>query len=190
MSSSTIEAGAWFVGVTGCSESAWLEDPSPGITEASPVDGDPSLGPHLVLNNRVDGSTWDAGAFRAWSIEELNARCGATGADRSPAPSNAECPIEIHVHTSPACVQWVEVSCLQAAADATGAMFQVASNFNACENASQTTRLDSGSLVTRLMSDATQGPAAAAGAGAAAVTRTHAAFYSTHTQRSEWGQTR
>lgn len=50
-------------------------------------------------------------------------------------------------------------------------MFQVASNFNCHENASQHTNLFSGQYLTNLMEDSTQGPCASAGAGAGAIKR-------------------
>lgn len=50
-------------------------------------------------------------------------------------------------------------------------MFQVASNYNCHENSSMMTNLFSGHYLTNLMADTTQGPSAAAGAGAGAITR-------------------
>lgn len=51
------------------------------------------------------------------------------------------------------------------------AMYQVASNFNCLEVGSERTNPFSGYFLTQLMSDSTQGPSAAAGAGAGAILR-------------------
>lgn len=50
-------------------------------------------------------------------------------------------------------------------------MFQVASNFNCQENPSHMTNFRTSDYLTHLMSDSTQGPAAAAGAGVGAIVR-------------------
>jgi len=55
--------------------------------------------------------------------------------------------------------------------DGRPAMFQVASNFNCHENSSVLTNIYDGKYLTRLMTDATQGPCAAAGAGIGAIQR-------------------
>lgn len=66
----------------------------------------------------------------------------------------------------------VDVSFLQTSlASEKNVMFQVASNFNCQENSSDQTNLFSGKYLTGLMTDKTQGPSAAAGAGAAAILR-------------------
>lgn len=70
-----------------------------------------------------------------------------------------------------------------------GSPYQVASNFNCLEVATADVDPESGSYVTNLMTDKTQGPAAAAGAGVAAITRTHAAFFSSDRGATQWGQT-
>ena len=71
-----------------------------------------------------------------------------------------------------------------------GALFQVASNFNCCENAATSTNIASGSFVTNLMADTTQGPSAASSTVFSAITRVHAAFYSADEPNTTWGQTR
>lgn len=57
-------------------------------------------------------------------------------------------------------------------------MFQVASNFNCQENGSSSVNLRSGNFLTYLMSDSTQGPSAAGGAGVGAILRLTSHFKS------------
>ena len=137
------------------------------IELGTPVDGDPSLGHHLFVRHAAGDKLWDAGAFRVWSLSDLEAAAGSKldGAD----DSQIECVFEIHIRDRD--IRPVEVSSLQADSckaenqELGGTMFQVASNFNCCENASYRRNVDCGNFVTNLMSDSTQGPAAASGAG-------------------------
>jgi hypothetical protein len=81
----------------------------------------------------------------------------------------------------------IQVSALQAQAQS-GTMFQVASNFNCLEFGSVKCDIESGHYCTDLMSDSTQGPAAAGSCGLAAITQAHAAFYDKDLPMETWGQ--
>jgi hypothetical protein len=83
----------------------------------------------------------------------------------------------------------MQVSALQSQAQP-GTMFQVASNFNCLEFGSVNCVVESGQYCTHLMSDHTQGPAAASGCGLAAITQAHAAFYDPKLPSEAWGQSR
>jgi hypothetical protein len=69
-------------------------------------------------------------------------------------------------------------------------MFQVASNFNCLEFGSVRCDIESGRYCTGLMTDHTQGPAAAGGCGVAAITQAHAAFYNAASPPETWGQSK
>ncbi len=71
-----------------------------------------------------------------------------------------------------------------------GTMFQVASNFNCLEFGSVKCDIESGLYCTHLMTDSTQGPAAAGGCGLAAITQAHAAFYDKDLPMETWGQSK
>jgi hypothetical protein len=136
----------WFESVTGLPEPDWMARRGELIQLAAPVDGDPSLGPHLLVKHVSGLPVWDAGAFRVWSLRELDsavrAKWGEGGDDKV-----AECEFEIHVRHSADCSQ-VETSMLQARSGVCGdpgtTMFQVASNFNCCENASHRRQVTKG----------------------------------------------
>lgn len=69
-------------------------------------------------------------------------------------------------------------------------MFQVASNFNCLEFGNVRCDIESGRYCSHLMSDSTQGPAAAGGCGLAAITQAHAAFYNKDSPPETWGQSK
>ena len=162
-----LDASDWFEEVTGLEEKEWMDRREEFLELGTPVDGDSSLGHHLFIRHAAGDKLWDAGAFRVWSLSELEAAAESKvdGAD----DSQAECEFEIHIRNRD--IRPVEVSSLQADSCKAenqklgGTMFQVASNFNCCENASYRRKVDCGNFVTDLMSDSTQGPAAASGAG-------------------------
>ena len=188
--------------MTGRREQDWLRAPRDTLLQAAdPVEYNPALGPHLNVLH-TDGTRWDAGAFRTWSLEELEgavgggggsatAAAGASSAGPDPADAAAPtCRVEVHLRGPSRDVAPVEVSRLQAACSTRDrAMFQVASNFNCLEVPGVSTDPERGDFVTNLMVDATQGPAASGGAAAAAITRAHAAFYDPSTAPADWGQT-
>lgn len=69
-------------------------------------------------------------------------------------------------------------------------MFQAASNFNAVESISESIPPDRPFFTQDYVNDFTQGPAASISAGAAAITRVHAAFYDSVTEPKLWRQTK
>ena len=78
---------------------------------------------------------------------------------------------------------------LQCAKENEHCMFQAASNFNGVECISDRSTPDEPCFATNYIYDHTQGPAASIGAGAAALARIHAAFYSARRAARDWGQT-
>ena len=163
-----LDASEWFEEVTGLSEEEWMRRRGEFIECGSPVDGEKRFGPHLFIRHVEDEVVWDAGAFSVWSLSELDEAVKSKESDN--AETGEECVFEIHVRDSED-LRPVEVSTLQADCGSPeykelgSTMFQVASNFNCCENASYRTQIDRGDFVTYLMSDTTQGPAASSGAG-------------------------
>ena len=158
-----LDASDWFEEITGLSEKEWMERRGEFIE----VVGNDEFGPHLFVRHISGKCRWDAGAFRVWSLHELEA---AVEGEVQNTDHAEECRFEIHIRDTTD-ERAVEVSCLQADCgreeykELGSTMFQVASNFNCCENASFRTGIDRGDFVTYLMADSTQGPAASSGAG-------------------------
>lgn len=187
-----IDTPKWFKHVTGLEERELILNKSNSILSAVPNNIDEKFGPHLLIKNSANGKVWDAGAFKTWSLKELQNDSLSSTICETKFVSNT-CIFEIHIRLCAENLANVEISALQASNDISCEgdscpMFQVASNFNCCENASRSTQLDSGYFVTNLMLDSTQGPAAASGAGIAAISRVHAAFYDPTTSPDTWGQ--
>ena len=112
-----------------------------------------------------------AGVFNTWTIKQLTEQVASVGNETTSWPL-----FVIHVRQHGGGVsdnRLFDTSSLQVNAVLTlpRPLFQVASNFNAQENGSESTNLYDGEYLTDLMSDETQGPAASAGAGAGAVAR-------------------
>jgi hypothetical protein len=165
-----LDASDWFEEVTGMEEKEWMDRRGEFIELGAPVDGDSSLGHHLLIRHTGGVKLWDAGAFRVWSLNELETAAESKWTADCIDAQAPECEFEIHIRHSND-IRPVEVSSLQADAgkaenqELGSTMFQVASNFNCCENASYRRPVDNGNFVTNLMADSTQGPAAASGAG-------------------------
>jgi hypothetical protein len=199
------------------SEAEWMKRRSEFIECGPPVDGCAEFGPHLFVRHVDQQRVWDAGAFRVWSLSELESAVDKL-AQQDSGSDASECIFEIHIRTAndyrPVEVSHLQADCCRPENSEIGpTMFQVASNFNCCENSSFRTEIDRGDFVTYLMADSTQGPAAASGAGeasymigdayaplcivpdqqtctgVAAITRTHAAFYDPSLPADLWGQT-
>jgi len=180
----------WFNHVTGVSEYEFINNKHEHLLLQN-VD---EFGPNFNIKNTKTGEIWPAGSFNTFSIKKLNKMIGFTEEklkeeklkeekkekelEDKELEDKQEFVFEVHTRSSSAfnLRQFVEVSALQANAK-DGTMFQVASNFNCCENASYRDQLDNGEFVTGLMVDCTQGPGAASGAAVSTITRTHAVFY-------------
>jgi len=184
----------WIKQATGLYENQWMNRRGELIQQLEPLDQEHDLGPHLAI--KTPSGLMDCGAFRVWTLRELedavvvNEYAIPQETENKNEETDNECTFEVHYRLGND-IRAVDVNQLQASMRPQegqgGIMFQVASNFNACENGSVYCTVDSGDFVTGLMSDFTQGPAAAC--QLAALTRTHAAFFSTETPARTWGQT-
>lgn len=174
-----VKKNEYFKLLTGVTEKEFLAKRGTMLEELEPLEGNQALGPHIRLTH-VDGvQQFDAGAFRSWSISEMEA--AFLNPKEKEEEKESQCVFEIHTRHSAAHLPNVEVSALQVAADRNGkTMFQVASNFNCCENSSPFLKLNSGQFVTNLVLDDTQGPSATTSALASTIVRCHAAFYEYH----------
>lgn len=135
----------WFHDMVGCSEKDWIRKKCP------------------LSSDRLKQ---EMGTFATKSIQELQ-----TMVDTQPYHGHKYLIIRTRNagHVRP---ELFDTSALQSTAR-TGTMFQVASNFNCQEVASEATRVDSGEYIHNLVRDRTQGPSAAGGAVAGALLRLH-----------------
>jgi hypothetical protein len=109
-----------------------------------------------TLRSKVNGKAYSIGAFEMASLADLRERVAAsTGATGKPRVSIAQGDVR-KMHQAP---------------EYTGALFQVASQFNALEMVGPSVRPEDG--VTRYEHDRTQGPACAIAAGAATIFRNY-----------------
>eukprot|EP01089_Gocevia_fonbrunei_P018558 TRINITY_DN6303_c0_g1_i1.p1 TRINITY_DN6303_c0_g1~~TRINITY_DN6303_c0_g1_i1.p1 ORF type:complete len:489 (-),score=94.01 TRINITY_DN6303_c0_g1_i1:24-1490(-) len=90
--------------------------------------------------------------------------------------------LEILSKTDKSSSKFVDVSYLQSLKENVNALFQVASNFNGVEATSEKSSPEERNFTYRYIFDPTQGPAASISAGAAAITRVHAPFYTLSTK--------
>ena len=123
-----LDSFSWFKSVTGHAEKDWLLNRANNLSEAIPSDHPeiPKIfGPHLFVGGVFPSSRWNAGAFRVWSIAELEQQILTIPEDTSISPYG--CIFEIHTRKSrQSSIKPVEVSVLQTEAAADGsAMFQV-----------------------------------------------------------------
>lgn len=137
-----MEADGWFRGVAGMDEPEWL-------AAGCPIP--PKLEPHV-------------GAFRTVTLAELERTAAAVE------PAGAPPPIAVRTRSSYGSPELFDTSELQYAGPER-AMYQVASNFNCLEVGHEQHNPFDGSFLTQLMSDTTQGPSAAGGAGPGAMLR-------------------
>lgn len=134
----------WFERVTGFSEADYA------ITRAQlEVQG-------TTLRSKVNGRSYGIGTFEMTSLADLRERVAAG--------TGAEGRARISIVTG-------DVRKMHQAAEYAGALFQVASQFNALEMVGPSVRPEDG--VTRYESDRTQGPACAIAAGAATIFRNY-----------------
>lgn len=109
------------------------------------------------------------GIFEQISIAQLKEQIDFT----NPGSNNTHNPVKLNVYyrdTYDSHTELFDTSVLQYNAKP-GTLFQVASNFNCLENASQKTNVFSGYFITWQMMDSTQGPSASAGAAFGAILR-------------------
>jgi hypothetical protein len=83
----------------------------------------------------------------------------------------------------------VDIGYLQSLPENAGSLFQVASNFNAVEAATELYSPISHNFVTKYIFDRTQGPIASISCGGAAISRNYGAFADSKTATTEWSQT-
>lgn len=134
----------WFTRITGFKESPYAE------TRAQlEVRG-------RTLRSKVNGRSYGIGEFELASLDDLRARVAAgTGAEGRP---------RVQIVTG-------DVRKMHQAPEYVGALFQVASQFNALEMVGPSVKPEDG--VTRYEHDRTQGPACAMAAGAATIYRNY-----------------
>lgn len=127
----------------------------------------------------------NAGSFYLASLGALRMR-----APKDPARPPQRCVLNILQLVDGASARFVDVGSLQADPNNAGAMFQVASNFNCAEAASEAVSPDSRGFLEGYAFDRTQGPAASMSAGPGAVVRVHAPFCDGNPRhaREGWGQ--
>jgi hypothetical protein len=144
----------------------------------------------LGLLNVRTRQMYKAGTFYAASVNDLKMAALRNAEKMAVTTTAAEkCVLEIMTRDDFYSTRCVDVAALQADRDNDGAMFQAASNFNGVEAVSESYTPDSQNFTTNYTRDRTQGPAASVSAGAAAITRVHAAFYDPARPPAEWGQT-
>jgi len=181
----SLKACRWFKAIVGCSESQWrtrLEAESVGLCEdreAKTLISWPGCSaPFLRIVNCMTGVSYRAGRLNVVSFGALRSKL-----DASPVGVARSIPVTI------LCVprgkgqlecwrRMVDVASLQGEPRNTGAVFQVASNFNIVEGIGQDVSPDRDGFTEKYHMDLTQGPAACLSAGPAAIARVYAPFFS------------
>eukprot|EP01087_Luapelamoeba_hula_P015350 TRINITY_DN4576_c0_g2_i1.p1 TRINITY_DN4576_c0_g2~~TRINITY_DN4576_c0_g2_i1.p1 ORF type:complete len:426 (+),score=49.23 TRINITY_DN4576_c0_g2_i1:23-1279(+) len=171
-----VDPHKWFHRIAGVYEDAYrLQD-----NKQLRCNGDDEL----IITNAETGVEYRAGRFYEASLGEMAG---------SLTPQNKSSPhvlFEIITRADNASIRYVDVAGVQAQPESRLAVFQAASNFNGVEAVSEGSYPDRKTFTTDYIYDPTQGPAASISAGAAAITRVHAAFYDESKPSSEWGQTK
>jgi len=183
-SSSTIRADVWFQNITGYSEPEWRRLPDKHIEQAE--DGS------LLVVNQKNGKKFKAGTFRVCTLQELVGEVESLVPredSTEPPRERGQVLFEIITRADRESIRFVDVAYQQAERDNRNALFQVASNFNGVEAISERSAPDNPSFTENYIYDMTQGPAASISAGAAAITRVHAAFFDPSKPASQWEQT-
>ena len=162
----------------------------------------PSEGRHFYLHHIDDEALkYDAGQLFFPSVGELSAAtkrgplpnepAGTSPAALSGSGGSEEKRTWLHLQTNTKgeSMHLVDVAQLQAAPENRGALFQVASNMNTVEAATENSMPDSDDFVTVYLNDKTQGPIASVSAAPAAIARVYTPFYDgIKANREEWGQ--
>eukprot|EP00727_Mastigamoeba_balamuthi_P007682 m51a1_g3534 hypothetical protein (440) ;mRNA; r:956586-958078 len=186
-----IPENEWFQLLTGYSEAQFrLSKPS-----FVPVaDESPALPGHtLELVDQKSGRAWGAGKMSVLSVGELQGMVDKPSASRQ--KRRPPCTVEFLTGLDwGSLMAHLNVSAQQADPSNAGAVFQVASNFNAVEAPDESANPDDDDFTENYVWDKTQGPAASISAGAAAIARVHAAFFTpddgdTDGDKDEWRQT-
>jgi len=149
------------------------------------------FGPHLEIWNPEKQRAFGAGALGVISVGQLRQYVQYLSSSVSSSSSQSRQATLLHFITrvdgeSRRCV---DVGALQAQKVNRHAVFQVASNFNGVEAISEASSPDAPRFTENYFMDPTQGPAASISAGAAALTRVHAAFHDPSKPQREWAQT-
>eukprot|EP00928_Gymnodinium_smaydae_P089302 TRINITY_DN73292_c0_g1_i1.p1 TRINITY_DN73292_c0_g1~~TRINITY_DN73292_c0_g1_i1.p1 ORF type:complete len:393 (+),score=34.89 TRINITY_DN73292_c0_g1_i1:73-1179(+) len=153
-----------------------------GVSERELISSDEMRARALVNQDFVNvasGRRWPAGCFECHTVAQLEDRVQRLSLNTSP---SSVVPLNVADN--------VDIGRLQAALKTEDfAMVQIASNFNCLEVPSRRHAPDSGYLVQKYATDATQGPAASFGVPAASLLRAHYAFKNEQTLPATWGQT-
>eukprot|EP00727_Mastigamoeba_balamuthi_P009809 m51a1_g5450 hypothetical protein (729) ;mRNA; r:207360-209972 len=180
-----LPAHRWFEQLTGVGEATFRASPGTYIKE-NRFKTAKGKGTSLVIQNSQTGAMYYAGNFFITTVGELEqsmAKGGVRDALRQPEVATLRIVTRSDLESLPA----VDIGVLQASNR--GAMFQAASNFNAVEGIDEETPPDSECFTEFYIWDKTQGPQASISAGAAAITRVHAAFYNPNMPPEAWRQT-
>jgi len=179
---STVSPYNWFEYITGMTEVSLRNlaaEPKPGVE--FPIK--PSADGGLEIVNSKTNQVFKAGKFELALIGDLK-KSLAGGEKKAP------CKFVVFSRENRTPIKFVDVAYIQGLPENKKAMFQVASNFNAVEAPSESRGPHVRTFTEDYINDRTQGPAASISAGAAAIARVHAAFYSDKTPLKEWQQTK
>eukprot|EP00727_Mastigamoeba_balamuthi_P009423 m51a1_g5102 hypothetical protein (446) ;mRNA; f:300273-301994 len=170
-----IASASWFAHLAGVDEADFHAQ---GALLCVPSRHAASRGPRLQLRNARTGRCYEAGRFRPVSIAELERAAQRVRplVASATSPPASQCPLHVVCREDRESVAFVDVGVLQAARENRLAVFQAASNFNAVEAIDEDAHPDDPNFTSNYIFDRTQGPQASLGAGAAAITRVHAAF--------------
>eukprot|EP01125_Pyxidicula_operculata_P002487 TRINITY_DN12348_c0_g1_i2.p1 TRINITY_DN12348_c0_g1~~TRINITY_DN12348_c0_g1_i2.p1 ORF type:complete len:270 (-),score=55.84 TRINITY_DN12348_c0_g1_i2:415-1224(-) len=133
----------------------------------------------FTLENTKTGEKHNAGKFHLLQLGSTKKEVGKANRKNWP---------EFEVVTASES-DTVDIIALQSDPSYKGALFQVASNFNAIE-APSISKYPEGDFTEKYWRDRTQGPAGSISAGASAIHRVHAMFYNKNTPKEKWMQTR
>lgn len=178
-----VQQKMWFADTTGFREKDWRTKPADAslLHDTRFKHKGENGEPYLKVLNTETGTWMGAGCFQELKLSKMMTQCEKKGPHMV--------PLEIVTRTDDLSTRFVDVGFLQALPANRHSVFQVASNFNGIEAASDAIDPDRPNFTEIYYMDKTQGPAASMGAPAACITRVHAAFYDPKKPADQWRQT-
>eukprot|EP01127_Copromyxa_protea_P012213 TRINITY_DN3159_c0_g1_i1.p1 TRINITY_DN3159_c0_g1~~TRINITY_DN3159_c0_g1_i1.p1 ORF type:complete len:552 (+),score=76.16 TRINITY_DN3159_c0_g1_i1:185-1657(+) len=174
-----VPVNMWFHHITGCDESYFALNKEKFFR--------PMIDGNLCLVNSITGKRYGVGKLSLISIYDLY----STVTNVPPVQKRRKIPpIELITCLDKESIRFVDVAHLQAMPENRNAVFQIASNFNGVEGATESFSPGSPNYCTNYHGDRTQGPAASISCGAGAIYRVFAPFYGPTVDPSEWHQTK